>query len=150
MAGIPHQPDMVVSVQSLVLQPPSIPHMETPDSCGNSLLEMYTGIVCACMPCLTPLIKRHFPGLFAPGRGRQLSSLEAISTTWRQTTSVMTASVLREDLQWHERRTMTTIGHTSETGPSPEARYPSVSKSSEADLRGVWQQSQPDAANSGT
>ena len=80
---------------------------------GNSLLEMYTGIVCACLPCLTPLIKRHFPGFFAPGQGRQLTSLEALSTTWRQTASDMTVSGLREDLQWHERR-MTTIGHTSD------------------------------------
>ncbi|KAF4635192.1 hypothetical protein G7Y89_g2901 [Cudoniella acicularis] len=31
---------------------------------GSALLEMYTGIICVCLPSMKPLMKHHFPKLF--------------------------------------------------------------------------------------
>ena len=35
-----------------------------------SILEMYVGIICACLPSLKALIKRYFPGFFKDNHAR--------------------------------------------------------------------------------
>ena len=91
------------------------PDMETPNSSLNSLLELYTSIVCACLPCLTPLIKRHLLGRFSTSRNQRLSSRGALSsaTSWL-TSSAFTITRLTESIR--RQRRMPNICRTEGTG----------------------------------
>lgn len=57
-----------VSIYRLAIIPPGLNNMDaTWHYVPNiiwCIIEMYTGIVCACLPSLKAFVKRHFPNLF--------------------------------------------------------------------------------------
>ncbi|KAK1753820.1 hypothetical protein QBC47DRAFT_48216 [Echria macrotheca] len=44
------------------------------------LVEMYVGIICACLPCLKPFFQRYFPDMFAFLNPRNYASLFSLET----------------------------------------------------------------------
>lgn len=99
---------------------------------------MYTGIICACIPCLRPLAKRHLPRLFSPTRSQNgwVLPLKTIPTAGRQ------HPLARGSLERHHANDIQGHGSsgslTQATRSIPERSYASENSEVDEDISVPW------------
>ena len=84
------------------------------------LVEMYVGIICACLPCLKPFTKRYFPGFLV-----FTSNLESRLSTSIELASARVANLTSFGRSEREQRSMSRVGaDVLHSKPSHSSMFP--------------------------